>query len=291
MTITNAAVSYSEWVQCPVCDGDERSEYVGFTALTFSRCEACSTVYKSKEQQGLLPSGFYEQAYFQGRKSGRDRRFERRVRKAMGEISDAMNFVQARSVLDVGCSLGYVLEAGRRLGLTSAGLDISAHAVKVCRERGFAAEVGTLDALPFADACFDVVVMKHVLEHTPQPRVALGEVRRVLRPGGVVVIAVPNVDYWKGDKRRTSYRYYRPDDLGAQHYVYYSEATLETRLKRSGFEVMTFGKTQPRKALARRSAWWRLSEPPRALAWRFGRMVGKAVKLQREVYAVARVTY
>ncbi|MBX7113893.1 MAG: class I SAM-dependent methyltransferase [Myxococcaceae bacterium] len=207
----------------------------------------------------------------------------------MGEIADGLNEVKnARSVLDVGCSLGYVLEAGRRLGLQSAGVDISEHAVKVCRERGFTAHVGTLDALPFADGCFDLVVMKHVLEHTPQPQVALSEVRRVLGPGGAVVIAVPNVDYWKGDKRRSDYRYYRPDDLGAQHYVYYSEDTLRTRLLRSGFEVVVFGKTRLRQALARRSVWWAAVEPMRAWAWRLGRAVGQNFKLQREVYVVAR---
>lgn len=289
MSQTQTINGFLEWSHCPVCDCGERFEYVGFSALTFSRCTACSTVYKSKEERGLLPASFYEQGYFQGRKSGRDRRFERRVRKAMGEIADGLNVVKsAHGVLDVGCSLGYVLEAGRRLGLQSAGVDISQHAVKVCRERGLTAEVGTLDALPFADAAFDIVVMKHVLEHTPQPQVALGEVHRVLRPGGAVVIAVPNVDYWKGDKRRTQYRYYRPDDLGAQHYVYYSEDTLRTRLSRSGFEVVGFGKTRSRQALARRSAWWAVAEPVRAWAWRVGRTIGRNFKLQREVYLVAR---
>lgn len=288
MAQTQTNRGFLEWLCCPVCDGDKRSEYVAFSALTFSRCTACSAVYKSKEEQGLLPARFYEQGYFQGRKSGRDQRFERRVRKAMGEIADGLNVVGgARSVLDVGCSLGYVLEAGRRLGLQSTGLDISQHAVKVCRERGFTAEVGTLDALPFADGTFDLVVMKHVLEHTPQPQTALGEVHRVLRLGGAVVIAVPNVDYWKGDQRRTQYRYYRPDDLGAQHYVYYSEDTLCTRLARSGFEVVTFGKTRTRQALAQRSGWWAASEPVRAWALRWGRAAGRKLKLQREVYVVA----
>lgn len=285
---------FIEWSRCPVCGSAERREYVGFPSLCFSRCEGCTTVYKSREARGLLPAGFYEEGYFQGRRSGRDRRFERRVRKAMGEICDGLNFCAdgdtppARSVLDVGCSMGYVLEAGRRLGLESAGLDISQHAVTRCRALGFRAEVGTLERLPFTDATFDLVVMKHVLEHTPDPARALEEVQRVLRPRGVVVIAVPCVDYWKGDRRRTTYRFYRPDDLGAQHYVYYSEATLRARLERSGFDVMVFGKIRPRRALARRSVLWRVAEPVRALAWRAGRAFARRTRLQREVYVVAR---
>lgn len=293
-TVTQEEGRFFEWSRCPVCGGAERREYVGFPSLCFSRCEGCTTVYKSREARGLLPAGFYEEGYFEGRRSGRDQRFERRVRKAMGEISDGLNWSAegvdspGRAVLDVGCSMGYVLEAGRRLGLESAGLDISQHAVTRCRERGFRAEVGTLEVLPFSDASFDVVVMKHVLEHTPEPERALCEVKRVLRPRGVVVIAVPCVDYWKGDKRRTTYRYYRPDDLGAQHYVYYSEATLRARLERSGFEVMVYGKVRPREALARRSIFWRLVEPVRALVWRVLRGFARRTRLQREVYVVAR---
>lgn len=293
-TRTEEDARFTEWSHCPVCGADARREYVGFPSLRFSRCEGCTTVYKSREVRGLLPAGFYEAGYFEGRRSGRDRRFERRVRKAMGEISDGLNFYPegdaqpARSVLDVGCSMGYVLEAGRRLGLESAGLDISQHAVSRCRALGFRAEVGTLETLPFPDASFDLVVMKHVLEHTPDPARALLEVSRVLRPRGVVVIAVPCVDYWKGDRRRTTYRYYRPDDLGAQHYVYYSESTLRRRLERSGFEVLVFGKIRPRRALARRSVLLRLAEPARALAWRAGRAFARTFRLQREVYVVAR---
>ncbi len=280
-------VAFLEWARCPVCGDRPRRAYVDFPALSFVQCEACATVYKSREQRDLLPAGFYEQGYFEGRPSGRDQRFERRVRKAMGEIADALNFTSAQTVLDVGCSLGYVLEAGRRLGLKSVGLDISEHAVTRCRELGFEAEVGTLERLPFSDARFDVVVMKHVLEHTPEPERALEEVCRVLRPGGVVVLAVPNVDYWKGDKRRTTYRYYRPDDLGAQHYVYYSEATLSNRLARSGFEVMVLGKVLPRKRLAEGSVVHRVSESVRALLWRAGRGLARWLSLQREVYVVA----
>lgn len=281
------ASTFHEWTRCPVCGAGEHDAYVEFPALSFVRCRACTTVYKAREQVGLLPAEFYEQGYFEGRRSGRNQRFERRVRKAMGEIADALNFTTAERVLDVGCSLGYVLEAGRRLGLESAGLDISKHAVDRCRELGFEAETGTLERLPFSDGRFDVVVMKHVLEHTPDPARALEEVRRVLKPGGAVVIAVPNVDYWKGDKRRATYRYYRPDDLGAQHYVYYSEATLSDRLVRSGFDVKVRGKVRPRRALASRSTKLRLGEPLRALAWRIGAFIGSTLRLRREVYLVA----
>ena len=51
---------------------------------------------------------------------------------------------------------------------------------------------GDAAALPFEDGAVDAVVMLDVLEHVPEPRAVLTEVRRVLRPGGVVVLSVPH---------------------------------------------------------------------------------------------------
>ena len=51
---------------------------------------------------------------------------------------------------------------------------------------------GDASALPFEDGSVDAVVMLDVLEHVPEPRAVLTEVRRVLRPGGVVVLSVPH---------------------------------------------------------------------------------------------------
>jgi SAM-dependent methyltransferase len=65
--------------------------------------------------------------------------------------------------------------------------------------------VGTAEALPVADATFDVVLCTMVLEHVIDPRRVLSEARRVLRPGGRLVLTVPSVwpahemphDYWR----------------------------------------------------------------------------------------------
>ncbi|MBX7113892.1 MAG: hypothetical protein K1X64_06105 [Myxococcaceae bacterium] len=70
MSQTQTIGDFLEWSRCPVCDGGERAEYVGFSALTFSRCASCSAVYKSKEARGLLPAGFYEQGYFKAASRG-----------------------------------------------------------------------------------------------------------------------------------------------------------------------------------------------------------------------------
>ena len=276
------------WSACPVCEAREAASYVSFPELEFGRCTTCGVVYKRSEQADIRPAEFYEKAYFHGRKSGRDKRFEHRVRKAMRQLAGPLRFIQARSLLDIGCSFGYIIEAGRRLGLESAGSDISQYAVGVCQERGFRAKVASLEQLPFETGEFDIVMMRHVLEHTPHPKQALQEVTRVLSPGGVVMVAVPDLHYWKGDYRRKTYRYFRPDDLGQQHYVYYSDDTLRQLLESSGFEVLSQSKAIFQETRAKKNPLWRLGESLRfggVWAWT---QTARMLRMRREIVCIAR---
>jgi SAM-dependent methyltransferase len=276
------------WLTCPVCLGADATSWVEFDQLAFVRCGDCGVVYKRREAPTLRPPDFYEKAYFHGRKSGRDRRFEHRVRKATAQIRTALQFGSARSMLDVGCSFGYVIEAGKRLGMSAAGVDISQYAVEVCQSRGYRAKAATLEQLPFADGEFDLVMMKHVLEHTPDPRRALAEVRRVLSPNGVTLIAVPDLEYWKGLYQRRGYRYFRPDDLGQQHYVYYTLPSLSRLLGECGFELMAHSKAFFRSIEARKSPLHRVTEALRFAGYDCWQKTARALRMRRELFVIAR---
>jgi SAM-dependent methyltransferase len=97
-------------------------------------------------------------------------------------------------LLDAGCGTGGLI---RRLmplhpNWTWTGIDLEPLACELARGR-CAAEIieGSVTALPFADASFDAVVSADVLYHLDDDRAALREYRRVLRPGGTVVVNVP----------------------------------------------------------------------------------------------------
>jgi SAM-dependent methyltransferase len=93
-------------------------------------------------------------------------------------------------VLDVGCGNGYVLSRYAREGARVCGVDLTDAAVRLSvarfRQERLAGEfcVGNAEELPFADGAFDCVCSMGVLHHTPDTRRAVGEVRRVLKPGG-----------------------------------------------------------------------------------------------------------
>ncbi len=220
---------------CLLCGSTDAGVLCEYPELTWVKCR-CGLVYKRDES---VPEVQYQEQYFLNRESGRrqyDKRALRRMRKSRSQILDLLNHTPPGPLLDVGCSLGYTLKAALKLGLPATGVDISEHAVTVCREQGFAAERGTLHGLPFSDGSFQLVIMKHVLEHTPRPREALREIWRVLRPGGGVLIAVPHGGYLKARLNPVGSRFYRPEVAGREHYVYYTPATLSRLLREECFD-------------------------------------------------------
>ncbi len=105
-----------------------------------------------------------------------------------------------RLLLDVGCNWGRWTLAAARRGYSAVGLDPQLHAVRaarrVARQLGLPARyvVGDARYLPFADGTFDAVFSYSVLQHLPKADVAtaIADFRRVLKPGGVALIQMPN---------------------------------------------------------------------------------------------------
>lgn len=105
-------------------------------------------------------------------------------------------------LLDVGCGTGHHLRDLRQRGFQVAGVDGSAEMLEHARRLNpdCVIEQSDVDRLPFADRSFDYVVCIEVLRYLPDPRQALGEMARVLRPGGIcLTTAAPLLNangYW-----------------------------------------------------------------------------------------------
>jgi SAM-dependent methyltransferase len=96
------------------------------------------------------------------------------------------------AVLDVGCGAGLALQIARTRGAAVSGLDAAAGLAEIARHRcpGSDIRLGDSEALPFAEASFDVVTGFNSFQFATDPVRALAEARRVTRPAGCVVIAV-----------------------------------------------------------------------------------------------------
>lgn len=108
-------------------------------------------------------------------------------------------------LLEVGSGMGHLV-GQLEDSFQTFGMDLNHWAVKQSKAVVDASSLQTASAqeLPFADASFNVVIIKHIVEHLPNPAQALREIGRVTEPGGTLILATPNLGSllkpWKGDK-------------------------------------------------------------------------------------------
>ena len=130
----------------------------------------------------------------------RNEAYRRLVRGVNAEqlAFEAVAEVSPRRVLEAGCGTGELAERVlRELGAEVVAVDISSRMVALTAARGIDARVADVQALPFEDAEFDVAVANWVLHHAADVDVALGELARVLRPGGRLVAATVGVGHMR----------------------------------------------------------------------------------------------
>jgi 2-polyprenyl-3-methyl-5-hydroxy-6-metoxy-1,4-benzoquinol methylase len=158
-------------------------------------------------------------------------RMMRRVRKPPLE--------KVGSVLDIGCSSGDYLAYLQTLGWEVYGIELDEEAARYAREHfGIPVGAGTAEhALSdFPDERFDVVTMWHVLEHLFDPSLVLAEVHRILRPGGILMLEMPNVrSLWAS----LLGEYWFPLEI-PRHLYHFSPPTLRAMLTKTGFRLTRF---------------------------------------------------
>ncbi|MCB9879356.1 MAG: class I SAM-dependent methyltransferase [Planctomycetes bacterium] len=209
-------------------------------------CPACGTTFvhpapAADELAALYPEQYWvgppdreAEAGLMARLLERYRRFVLRdhVRFVRRVIDDQRRAGAQIAVLDVGCGDGSFLDAlGERGGV---GMDLSEPALRAVERRGFRGVRGTLDDCPLEPGSFSLVTAFHFLEHVRPPEVALAAMRRLLAPGGELVLQVPN-------RRSVQAILFGAGWAGhdvPRHLINYSPETLRALLERSGFEIV-----------------------------------------------------
>jgi SAM-dependent methyltransferase len=153
--------------------------------------------------------------------------------------------------LDVGCGDGRT--AGlclRDHGCEYVGVDVSENAVRAAQALGLEAQkIDDAASLPFPEATFDAAVCIEVMEHLFDPHLAATDISRVLRPGGVLIVTVPNVAYWRRRIDLALLGRWNPlgDNLAVvqpwrdPHLRFFNPGSLRRMLTSVGFHPVTVG--------------------------------------------------
>jgi SAM-dependent methyltransferase len=151
-------------------------------------------------------------------------------------------FRKEGALLDVGCALGTLLAGARdHSGWTVAGLEFSPDAAALGRElNGVEIAAGPLSGAPWPEASFDCLHINNVLEHESDPEAALQAAARLLKPGGRLLLTLPNgpVDLLPNKLLYRSWGRAVPTRHGG-HLFFFSRRGLGALLERAGFDVLS----------------------------------------------------
>lgn len=162
------------------------------------RCRHCGLIYQNPQLSNSELLQHYPEDYLPYMKDLRSekslfRRFDlehglaRRCQRVMRHCTEP------GILLDVGCATGLFMNAMRERGWRVAGVELSPYAAEYARQT-FHLDVfaGTLEAAAYPDDSFNVVTLWDVFEHLPNPKATLAEIARILKPGGLVTMSLPN---------------------------------------------------------------------------------------------------
>ncbi len=118
------------------------------------------------------------------------------------EVELVERYGRGKDVLEAGCGTGLLLERFVSFARHAEGFDLSPGMLEKARARGLQVREGSVTAIPYDGASFDVVCSFKVLAHVPDIALALSEMARVTRPGGVVIAELYNPWSFRGLAKR-----------------------------------------------------------------------------------------
>ena len=229
--------------RCPVCGEVPRHLHTidrfrpSFDVL---QCPSCTLQMQSEIPSD--PAIHYDRDYYEGRAeySYRDERakaaYDRHVWRA--RLRNIARFrPPPADFLDVGCAFGGFVSEAAFAGYRARGMDVSQFAVDEARKRGVDCLHDTLcnPRLPLEADSLDIVTMIEVFEHLEDPLLAMENLRRILRPGGLLLIQTANFCGRQALKEGRDYHYYLPG-----HLFYYSTISLRRLFEKYGFSDVRF---------------------------------------------------
>lgn len=144
----------------------------------------------------------------------------------------------AKTILDIGCGAGFLLDEARRKGLIPTGLEPSMSLAKYAREElGLTIydEYLTKETVKRLNGTFDIVILSHVIEHIPNPEKFLKLVSLLLSQNGILYIETPNYGGWLARLEKKNYTFLTPPE----HVSLFSKRGLDMLLEDSNKTLKT----------------------------------------------------
>ena len=214
---------------CKICNSADFRDHLNFKDKKVVVCKDCDTF-----RTFPYPDADYSEHEFYCEHYIKNEELYRGFARDMAAI--AQRYKNKGRLLDIGCSVGFVLDESRKMGFEAQGLELNKKAIDIARSRGFDVECCDLSNAGYPENHFDVVMLNHILEHIVEPNIFLQEIKRIFKREGILVIGVPNHGSLVAGIYRTRwYGWGLPE-----HIWHFDKNSLRYLLSRNGFTIKEF---------------------------------------------------
>lgn len=222
---------------CVVCGSSRRRTLFVKNRFPHVKCEGCGFVYVNpilREDTLIEYYSAIEGSWTEVVENEEYNAFQKRYYDFhIDNIERIAGRAPGGAILDIGCNSGEFLVAARLRGWRPAGHELNRHAVARARQKGIEVLDRRFSAGLFGERRFGAVTLWGVLEHLPHPGALLDEARKLLEPGGVLALLVPNIDSIATRVLRERCNTFD----GIEHLNFWNRATLERFLAQHEFRL------------------------------------------------------
>jgi SAM-dependent methyltransferase len=233
---------------CPLCSSENTGSYLSVRDLFLSmesfelfRCSKCGFVFTQDQPEENIISRYYESDDYishndsAGGFSNRLYRFSRRIMlKKKKDLVKRTTGLKTGSLLDIGSGTGHFISEMKKAGWSVKGIEINAKAREFSASH-FGLEIISSEQISTLPSdSFDCITLWHVLEHFQEPFRYASEILRLLKPGGICVLALPNCSSYDAQYYREFWAAY---DV-PRHLWHFTPDTFKVFADRTGFDLI-----------------------------------------------------
>ena len=218
---------------CSICGGNgnerilrQNSRGIEYSLVKCLECDqiAVSPIPSEDELVEFYNSDFEVPLY-------QEKKTLRKATKVLNEL-DRLGIDEGAKILEIGASYGFFMNIANGLGFETHGIEMSSKACEYAKNKfGIDIENSSLEESQFVRGAhtFDAVILLDVIEHVTNPNELIGQIERLLNPGGFVVITTPNIESLEFRFFGKYWEWISPP----AHLFYFSKSTLANLLGRN----------------------------------------------------------
>lgn len=236
---------------CPVCEGNKSHIFLrpcvkendpaklygaasgipGTQQLV--KCADCGMIFENPRYDAQI----IVEGYMASKEAEHDSQYPLRVKSFSHTLKKHARYLPGTGakVLDIGTAGGAFLEAATQYGYDAYGLEPSADLVSRGKARGLQIEQGTIENHGFSQSSFDMVCLWDVIEHLPDPKLALLQAAKLLKPEGILLINFPDMGTWQAKLAGRRFWW-----ILSVHLHHFTKRSILDICLRTGFEVFHF---------------------------------------------------